>query len=422
MNKKRILKFIIFFVVFLIFLLRIQPNIYAVTETGSINFVAVDSKTKKNISNLSVDIYQIGIQNKDGDFEYSIGFEESNLNIDTFTKENINTIEDYAMENAKPFETKNTNMDGSFILSNLQKGVYLFVQRSNLDTYNMQTMLLQIPEVDEEGNENYIISVKPKITETEDFSDSLAGEGLLPGTGVLNWPVPILVIIALILFSIGWLKIYTSSKKKNKLSIILVGLATILIIIAGGILIYNNIEENRVRESNKAIVFEFESNMDSYAEINDEGKINKDLSWLDSDKAEGTEYSKNIEGITYIGILYFPSVENLSIPVIDNLSDSLLKISSCRYSGRMSDSNMIIAGHNYNSIFGKLSSNLVIGDKIYFKDLAGTTYKYELINIETLLPTDVEKMQQGNWDLTIFTCTYDNQNRITFRFDLVNQI
>lgn len=162
--------------------------------------------------------------------------------------------------------------------------------------------------------------------------------------------------------------------------------------------------------------------MNSYAEINDEGEINKDLSWLDFDKAVGTKYSKDIEEITYIGILYFPSVENLSIPVIDNLSDSLLKISSCRYSGRMSDANMIIAGHNYNSIFGKLSSNLVIGDIIYFKDLAGTTYKYELIDIETLLPTDVEKMQQGNWDLTIFTCTYDNQNRITFRFDLVNQI
>ena len=100
------------------------------------------------------------------------------------------------------------------VLSNLQKGVYLFVQRSNLDTYNMQTMLLQIPEVDEEENENYIINVKPKITETEDFSDSLPGEGLLPGTGVLNWPVPILVIMALILFSVGWLKLYTSSKKK----------------------------------------------------------------------------------------------------------------------------------------------------------------------------------------------------------------
>ena len=214
MNKKRILKFIILFVVSLIFLLKIQPSLYAVVENGSVDFIAINSKTKENISNLSVDIYQIGVQNEVGDFEYSAGFEESNLDIDTFTSENISKIEDYAMENAKPFKTKNTNMDGSFILSNLQKGVYLFVQRSNLDTYNMQTMLLQIPEVDEEENENYIINVKPKITETEDFSDSLPGEGLLPGTGVLNWPVPILVIMALILFSVGWLKLYTSSKKK----------------------------------------------------------------------------------------------------------------------------------------------------------------------------------------------------------------
>lgn len=214
MNKKRILKFIIFFVVFLIFLLRIQPNIYAVTETGSINFVAVDSKTKKNISNLSVDIYQIGIQNKDGDFEYSIGFEESNLNIDTFTKENINTIEDYAIKNAEVFETKTTDINGSFILSDLQKGVYIFVQKSNIDEYTMQTMLLQVPEVDEGGNESYIMNVKPKIAKTEDLSGLSPDDGLLPGTGVLNWPIPILVIIALILFSIGWLKLYTSSKKK----------------------------------------------------------------------------------------------------------------------------------------------------------------------------------------------------------------
>ena len=115
MNKKRILKFIILFVVSLIFLLKIQPSLYAVVENGSVDFIAINSKTKENISNLSVDIYQIGVQNEVGDFEYSAGFEESNLDIDTFTSENISKIEDYAMENAKPFETKNTNMDGSFI-------------------------------------------------------------------------------------------------------------------------------------------------------------------------------------------------------------------------------------------------------------------------------------------------------------------
>ena len=61
-----------------------------------------------------------------------------------------------------------------------------------------------------------------------------------------------------------------------------------------------------------------------------------------------------------------------------------------------------------------------INDVTYFKDLAGNVYKYKLTNIEYLLPSDVKKMQEGNWDLSIFTCSYDNQKRITYRFELVN--
>ena len=127
-----------------------------------------------------------------------------------------------------------------------------------------------------------------------------------------------------------------------------------------------------------------------------------------------------IDGITYIGILYFPSISNLSVPIIDDCTDSLLKVSACRYFGSINEGNMIIAGHSYKSIFGKLASNMSINDVIYFKDLAGNVYKYKLTNIEYLLPSDVKKMQEGNWDLSIFTCSYDNQKRITYRFELVN--
>lgn len=196
-------------------------------------------------------------------------------------------------------------------------------------------------------------------------------------------------------------------------------IATIAIIGAIGLLIYNNIEENRVKDDNEAVVTELESNMDQYSDLNDEGQVEKDLSWLDYGNSVGTDYSKTINGITYIGILYFPSIENLSVPVIDTCTDSLLKVSSCRYSGSMKDDNMIIAGHSYKAIFGKLASNMVVGDMVYFKDLAGNVYKYELKNIESLLPTDVKKMQEGDWDLTIFTCSYDNQKRLTYRFELV---
>jgi sortase A len=235
---------------------------------------------------------------------------------------------------------------------------------------------------------------------------------------VLNWPIPVLVIIAIIIFCIGWLKAFTNSKKKTKLGIIFMSLAIIIIVGAGILLIYNNKEETRVTNYNESLVTEFEKEMEKYSELNDEGQVEKDLSWLDYNNSIGTEYSKTLDdGVTYIGILYFPEISNLAVPVIDNCTDSNLKLSACRYSGSLNEK-MIIAGHSYKSIFGKLSSKLKVDNIIYFKSLDGNVYKYKLVNIEYLLPTDVQKMQSGEWDLTIFTCTYDNQKRITYRFIL----
>ena len=38
---------------------------------------------------------------------------------------------------------------------------------------------------------------------------------------------------------------------------------------------------------------------------------------------------------------------------------------------------------------------------------------------ETLNPTDIEGMESGNWDLTLFTCTVGGQSRVTIRFELL---
>jgi sortase A len=122
--------------------------------------------------------------------------------------------------------------------------------------------------------------------------------------------------------------------------------------------------------------------------------------------------------VPYIGILYFPQISNLAVPVIDDCTDENLKKYACRYSGNIDENNMVIAGHSYKSIFGKLSSKLEEGDIIYFKTLDGIVHKYKLTNIEKLLPTDVTQMQTGDWDFTIFTCSYDNQKRIAYRFDI----
>lgn len=196
--------------------------------------------------------------------------------------------------------------------------------------------------------------------------------------------------------------------------------ATIMLIVAGGILIYNDVNENRAEKETSSVVDFLEISMEPYSELNEVGMMEKDLTWLEDGVSLGTKYSKKINGVNYIGILYFPSIDNLSIPVIDECTDGNLKISACRYAGSMNEENMVIAGHNYKSIFGKLSSKFEIGDTTYFKDLEGIVYKYTLKNKEDLGPDDVQKMQEGDWDLTLFTCTYDGRARIAYRFILDN--
>lgn len=46
-------------------------------------------------------------------------------------------------------------------------------------------------------------------------------------------------------------------------------------------------------------------------------------------------------------------------------------------------------------------------------------YKYSCKAIETLEPTQVEEMITGDWDLTLFTCTYNNAKRVGYRFELI---
>ena len=41
-----------------------------------------------------------------------------------------------------------------------------------------------------------------------------------------------------------------------------------------------------------------------------------------------------------------------------------------------------------------------------------------MVERETLNPTDIEGMESGNWDFTLFTCTVGGQSRVTIRFEL----
>ena len=125
---------------------------------------------------------------------------------------------------------------------------------------------------------------------------------------------------------------------------------------------------------------------------------------------------ETINGIDFIGVLRIPALE-LELPVISEWNYPNLKSAPCRYSGSAYLNNLIICGHNYTSHFGTLK-NLWEGDIATFTDMDGNVFTYKMVERETLNPTDIEGMESGNWDLTLFTCTVGGQSRVTIRFEL----
>ena len=144
---------------------------------------------------------------------------------------------------------------------------------------------------------------------------------------------------------------------------------------------------------------------------------------LETEKKELVpEYKKNpemgmptveVNGQECVGMIEIPAL-GLKLPVISEWSDAKLKKAPCRYSGSAYLKNMIIAGHNYRTHFSGIK-RLNPGDSVVFTDADGNVFSYEVAEIETVGGYDIEKMEAGDWDLTLFTCTNKGKARAAVR-------
>ena len=215
-----------------------------------------------------------------------------------------------------------------------------------------------------------------------------------------------------------------NSRKQEGLLLITIGL--LLIAAALFLVSYNLYDELRAEQSARQAVTQLDAYLPAEAAPEAPSDSAGDQEPLASDERTVIpDYvlSPNMEmpvetinGIDFIGVLRIPALE-LELPVISEWNYPNLKSAPCRYSGSAYLNNLIICGHNYTSHFGTLK-NLWEGDIATFTDIDGNVFIYKMVERETLNPTDIEGMESGNWDLTLFTCTVGGQSRVTIRFDL----
>lgn len=191
---------------------------------------------------------------------------------------------------------------------------------------------------------------------------------------------------------------------KRKMGLILVMLGLLLIAAALGLFLFNRHQEERAAQSVASVIPQV---VDAIYERQSaqQGGVNFDPNW--------EMPVSQVDGYDYIGFLFIPALQ-LELPVMADWSEQQLQIAPCRYSGSLYSDDLVLMAHNYKRHFGKISK-LHGGDLVSFTDMDGNTTEFEVTVVDVLPPTAIEEMTAGEYDLTLFTCTYGGNSRVTLR-------
>ena len=187
-----------------------------------------------------------------------------------------------------------------------------------------------------------------------------------------------------------------------------------------GFIAYNHWEEENAQNASKNILQDIQKNMlDNTCKESVSGESAQDESEEKPVDIPQEMLTTQVNGYDCIGILSIPVLE-LELPVLTDWSYEKLKIAPCHYYGSYYQKDFVIAAHNYQSFFRRLSE-LQPKDLILFTDISGTVYCYEVVLLETLPGSATEEMITSDFDLSLYTCTPGGASRVTVRCNAINE-
>ncbi len=209
----------------------------------------------------------------------------------------------------------------------------------------------------------------------------------------------------------------------KKIGIICVIFGAVLIISALLLFFYNQYEDYRAGQEAESLLSDIKSVI---AEKNHQTNttsehISDNAETELSETAEPTEETEEtsaeetpivmIKGYDYIGIISIPKLE-IELPVMADWDYTRLKFAPCRQFGSSKTDDLVIAAHNYRSHFGNLH-DLEFGDSVEFTDMEGNISIYSVESIQVLNATNVDAVQNSDYDLVLYTCTKIDETRLT---------
>lgn len=160
-------------------------------------------------------LYRVGaVSEEDGNHSFVLtgDFADGNQEVaDISSSDFAKKLAEYAESRSLSGREVNIDGGGNAVFSDLELGLYLIVQEEAAEGYETVVPFLVSVPITENGSYLYDVDASPKIElkKNETTTPPVAPpsdtpDPVLPQTGQLNWPVPVLTVIGLLLFSIGW--------------------------------------------------------------------------------------------------------------------------------------------------------------------------------------------------------------------------
>ncbi len=210
--------------VFLVMLLAVIPA-SAYPQSGSLTVVMINKADKQPLVNQAATVIKVAdCLYTESDITFSLSADFSDTDIDLESSEAAQQLLSKVNEKGISGTTVSSDADGKAYFDSLELGAYVVFSSDDIFT----PFVVFVPMVTDDGI-SFDLTAQPKIdipdepeTEPESSTEAQtdtapakpAGNEKLPQTGMLQYPVPILGLCGVLVFSKGFI-LYANSKKEE---------------------------------------------------------------------------------------------------------------------------------------------------------------------------------------------------------------